>query len=106
MRQIKFRGRSMLDGEWLFGDLIHGYANSFAIRTENDGTHCVVPDTIAQLIGLDMDGREVYEGDAVIVEDGNILHAAIFNTVAIDGEFDPLPCQLFTLDKEEADETD
>ena len=107
MRPIKFRGRSMLDGEWLFGDLIHGFANSFAIRTEDDGIHCVIPDTIAQLVGHDQNGNEVYEYDQLVDKDGSKLHALIFNTVLFKGDpTRPTPCHLFILDKEEADETD
>ena len=75
MRPIKFRGRSMLDGEWLYGDLIHGYANSLAIIGKTE-THCVVPETVAQLVGYDKHGNEVYEDDELISDIGTRACAA------------------------------
>ena len=66
MRPIKFRGRRIDNGEYVYGDLLTG-GNEFAII--NDTLRAMVdPDTVAQLVGYDKDGKEVYEGDAVIEE--------------------------------------
>lgn len=68
MRTIKFRGKSILYDEWLYGDLVHSADNKRSGILANDKDsydECeVVPDTVGQFIGLyDCDGKEIYEGD-------------------------------------------
>ena len=63
MRPIKFRGRND-SGKFVYGDLTH-VANMVSIG----GWH-VDPDSIAQLVGYDKDGNEVYEGDTYTDERG------------------------------------
>lgn len=72
MRPIKFRGRDMT-GHFVFGLLTKKRIRSsgkisWAIATGTRQSE-VVPvneDSIAQLVGFDCDGREVYEGDAIV----------------------------------------
>ena len=68
MRTIKFRGKSILYDEWLYGDLVHSADNKrFGILVNDKYSYdeCeVVPDTVGQFTGLyDCDGKEIYEGD-------------------------------------------
>lgn len=64
MRQIKFRGKT-LDGKIVFGYYVPTCPmSSFpGIVDDMDYIHAIEPDSIAQLVGHDKDGNEVYEGD-------------------------------------------
>lgn len=84
-RPIKFRGRTKR-GKLVHGDLRH--------MVETEGIGCLVastrhyvtvgdievdPESVAQLVGYDCDGREVYEGDVCLYPDGSEFTTAIFS---------------------------
>ena len=84
MRTIKFRGRDMT-GHFVYGLLTkkrirHSGEISWAIATGIRQSE-VIPvneNSIAQLVGFDSDGREVYEGDILVDENGNETPAMLF----------------------------
>ena len=67
MREIKFRGERIDNGEWAYGDLINYVNGKTAIRnTESWLTHWVDPATVGQYTGLkDKGGTESYHKDIV-----------------------------------------
>lgn len=83
MRQIKFRGIDVKTGKFVYGDLISSpYKGKiiYEIRTHiqhkqnaeySYPRYTTVKDSIAQLVGHDSNGDEVYEGDTLIDEYGD-----------------------------------
>ena len=69
MRKIKFRGKRIDTGEWVYGSLIQWKDGTMTIITENKEDHSefyVNPDTVGQYTGLkDRNGTDVWEGDIV-----------------------------------------
>ena len=59
MKKIKFRGISKCDNLPVFGDLEH-YNNQVYIDD-----YVVYPESVAQFVGYDADGKEIYDGDKV-----------------------------------------
>ena len=66
MRQIKFRGRDIETGEYVYAELgqVSAEINPEYLTFITDDVYTVMD--VAQLIGIDAHGREVYEGDKVI----------------------------------------
>ena len=72
---IKFRGKRVNNGEFIYGNLAHVHPEFYVGGREVD------PDSVAQLVGYDCDGREVYEGDIIVVPCGTEYAARFFDNI-------------------------
>lgn len=70
-REIKFRGKSVYTGEWLYGDFVQ-YAGTAQIwaQTDNGKWNCIVdPATVGQFTGF----QDLYQGDICKDDRGNVV---------------------------------
>ena len=66
MREILFRGKTVCDGDWIYGGITWNPSkNEVFIHTKWDEGK-VIPETVGQYTGLcDKNGKKIFEGDIV-----------------------------------------
>lgn len=66
VEDIKFKAKSILDGAWVQGDLIHKEDGKIAILRNGFNVSEVDPSTVCQFTGMkDSEGNEIWEGDVL-----------------------------------------
>ena len=83
-RPIKFRGREFFSKRFVYGQTIRETSDGFDIWSGDEWIHCT---DLAQLIGYDCDGREVYEGDTLVNEHGEEFTATLVPAVITEEGF-------------------
>lgn len=69
-REIKFKAKSIYNGEWVYGDLLHKTDGTHIYVGKDEGGHTLCtridPSTVCQFTGMkDEKGNEIWEGDIV-----------------------------------------
>lgn len=86
MREIKFRGKRLDNGEWIYGSLLVSHFKDdkkeryFITQFSGNYTfeHEVDPNTVGQFTGLrDKNVRDIWEGD-IFKEDGSGIVRSVF----------------------------
>jgi len=101
MREIKFRGKSIITKEWIYGNLqIIGIKSYIFNDSQYDSPdhYEVISETIGQYIGRkDRFATKICEGDIVYVD--NELHSALFPAGVFKVEWQDIEAGFYLISK-------
>ena len=89
MIDVKFRGEiANNSGQLVYGDLHHNQYTTGIYTPDYGGVFVqVYSDTVKQLVGYDINDKEVYEDDRLIDQDGNEWRIELHPVVVGKGEY-------------------
>lgn len=78
IKDIKFKAKSILDGAWVQGDLIHKEDGKIAILRNGFNVSEVNPSTVCMFTGLaDCECEEIWEGDVLLDTNSDSLYTVM-----------------------------
>ena len=84
IENIKFKAKSIYNGEWVYGDLLHQSDGTHIYMGKSEGGHIlcprVDPSTVCQFTGLkDCKGNEIWEHDLLQSRETRAIYEVVWD---------------------------